>query len=331
MNTLFKVSCNPVNDLSWYTWSNFYMRELENFSDHLAQLNTTIVNLSPREKYGMSYLVEKKDIVPNSVRCLVKEMAHLIVTLRPKDGIYLLNNLTTDKFTSRALHALFSLISEEIRRTGNSHELSFHSPIEEKVKNTGFPVHADLYKMKAIFNVISYVENTNGGDVTLLSASSLNNAMDKVKTMPLNVKETINSALTHRSHDDMFDYIFDLMYGRHDWVPELTKEIEKRQFCIPAEEGIGYMLIDGMWLHGRTAISGSVVSKRLQRLVFDTEQSSAIPYLSKRKLQDINNTTKNEIRRKSKSLCVSESNDEPNNHIQWTTKSKAIRSSFPYS
>ena len=189
---------------------------------------------------------------------------------KPSEEIVLLQDLLFDDFGASELHALFSLLSAELCKD-RSCTISFHSPIESETADQGFPVHADLFCSRVLFNVISFMDDNDGGDILLLSNQQLQKAMKDCEDMPARAKNIIIKLLTNRSHKDKFNEVFDLMYRQDSWSYELIQKIDERLMRIPTKVGMGYLIIDGLWLHGRSAIRGPVHSKRLQRLVFDNK------------------------------------------------------------
>lgn len=272
MSHLFKIDETSDSSTTVYTWSDDIKQKLIYVSNELSILKTHISNICPEEPYGITYLVDERSKLKlsSTLRNTINKITSLLLIFQPENGLILLNNLTNSNFPAISLHVLFALISDNMR---NNNNYSLHSPIPEKAKDTGFPVHADLFKARTLMNVITHVGSEKGGDITLLSRAELENAMNDIVNFPLDVKNKVLAALKFRNDEDAFNYTFDLMYGKHFWVSELMKNIESRQISIPSQEGIGYILNDGVWLHGRTAILGAVSAMRLQRLIFDNSEA----------------------------------------------------------
>jgi hypothetical protein len=297
MKNIFELSVKD-NQFEWYTWSKEFRAKLILISNELNKLNTETINLFPNEIYGFTYRVNNKKL-STETESVIYEIIKELINLNPQSGLILFNNLIFDSFSSNSLHVLFALISEEMRIKYNID--SRHSPIVEKESDNGFPVHADLFKTKAIFNVISEVEENKHGEVLLLSINSLKESMNQVNIMPNHIKKRILNVLTHRIDNDMFDEIYDLMYGEHEWTSKLKNEIKKREIIFSLKQGMGYFAIDGEWLHGRNAYVGDILEKRLNRLLFNTEYTDKIPICTFKELNTKTNLSKKKSA-KSKSL-----------------------------
>lgn len=281
MNALFKRTEKSIYGLPFYTWSDHWGEIICLLGEELSNLETSVINISPAEPYGLTYDVLGDVGFSPRLRGAVDEITELLVKLNPDQGIMMFEKILLDKFTTLSLHNLFSLLSRKLNNeTGLANSQAFHSPINPETSDKGFPVHADLFKARAIFNIISRTDAFEGGDILLLPFKGLTDAMDSIDTMPLAVREYIKEALQTRMHTDAFDSIFNLIHGEYPWANDLNLEIASRQLCIPGKYGMGYFVIDGQWLHGRTKIHGPVVETRLQRLVFDTEHTMALPTAS---------------------------------------------------
>ena len=273
MNILFQQINNSNNTLSWYTWTDELKIKLSSIAEELSSINTEIINLLPNDTYGASYKCKNKTLTKKT-KDAVKFISNNLIKLEPKNGIFLFKNLIFENFSSKSLHVLFSLISEELRRTKKMKAL--HSPIVENIIDEGFPVHADLFETKTLFNVITSIEKNKHGEILLLSIEDLEKAMQSVPKLPINTKDKILDILRNKNGVDLFDNIFYLMYGDHPWSNDLKREIEKRQLWLTPEEGIGYLVIDGQWLHGRNKYLGEIKENRLNRLLFDTNTTKNI-------------------------------------------------------
>ncbi len=277
MNTLFKYSERSAYGIPFYTWSEFWVRKLSLLNEELSNLETTVINIDPNEPYGYTYAVVSDATLSSSLLDTVDIITDMLIKLNPSQGIILFEKLLFDKFTHQSLHNLFSLLSRSLTNRQNlTNSISFHSPIKTEALDKGFPVHADLFKARAILNVISRTDSFVGGDILLLSFKKLSDAMDATDSMPIEIKTYIKEALQTRMFNDAFDSIYNLIHGEHPWVNDLRIAIESNQFRIPGLYGTGYFIIDGHWLHGRTKIQGSVSETRLQRLIFDTKYTISL-------------------------------------------------------
>jgi hypothetical protein len=272
MNILFKPSGRILNDLIFYTWSDYWAKRLSLVGEELSNIETTLINIDPNEPYGLTYSTLDSWVPSQQLCCAVDNLADMLVELNPAKDIIVFEKLLLNEFTSKSLHSLFSLLSMRINeKHGFPNYVSLHSPIKSEACDRGFPVHADLFKSRAILNIISRNDEFHGGDILLISLKDLSDAMYATRSMPTQTIELIKERLNKRTSHDEFDYIFDLIHGDHPWVNDLESAIESRQICIPGSYGMGYFVIDGQWLHGRTKIHGSVSNTRLERLVFDTK------------------------------------------------------------
>lgn len=299
MNQLFE-SIGTRDNESWYTWSHSFRKKLVLIADELSTINTQLIDIFPNESYGTSYINSKDYDLSERLKNVINYMTSSLIKVTPSNGIILFKNLLFDNFSGKSLHVLFSLLSEDMRNKNNISAL--HSPIVEKKSDTGFPVHADLFRTKSLFNVITETEMNKNGNILLLSIHELEEAMNAVSYLPCEVKEVILSTLKGRAEIDSFDFIYTLMYGNNPWKDDLIDEIEKRQVCISSENGIGYLVIDGIWLHGRDKYLGEIKENRLNRLLFDTENTkniNKVPNMDNDCLVNLNISSRCRIKNKS--------------------------------
>jgi hypothetical protein len=277
MDMLFKPSGRILHDLIFYTWSDYWAKKLSLVGEELSSIETTVINIDPNEPYGLTYSTIDNWVPSKQLYCMVDNLADMLIGLNPAKGIIVFEKLLFNEFTSKSLHSLFSLLSRRINeKHGFSSYVSLHSPIKPEACDRGFPVHADLFKSRAILNIISRDDEFYGGDILLISLKDLSDAMYATRSMPTQTIELIREQLNRRASHDEFDSIFDLIHGDHPWVNDLESAIESRQICIQSSYGMGYFVIDGQWLHGRTKIHGSVSNTRLERLVFDTRYTMSM-------------------------------------------------------
>ncbi len=242
--------------------------------EELSTIRTTTINIDPTEPYGFTYAAINSSTVSKQLNNMISILVEMLVDLNPPNGLMLFEQILSDKFTADSLHGLFTLLSTRITDLHGLHRsMSIHSPINAENIDRGFPVHADLFKARALLNIISRNDKYNGGDILLISLKQFSEAMYATHSMPGTVIELIRNILTRRISHDGFDFVFDLIHGDHPWFYDLKEEIETRLICIPGLFGAGYFLVDGQWLHGRTKIYGPVLETRLERLVFDTKNT----------------------------------------------------------
>jgi len=276
MNTAFKLVDPEYYSVGLYTWSEHAKTELLRSAEELAQLSTVIEVRLPNEPYGASYTITKHCHPSNRLSDIVSLVSEELFFLDPKIGLMLFSGLIFDGLNGNHLHALFALTSNNLNLHSNGMTLSLHSPIKSYENDTGFPVHADLFKSRALFNVISENNDIYSGQTLLIPIDSLYRAMTNTRELPSGVVEFIINVLSHRVDQDFFDIVFNLMHGEHIWAEPLKANIEKEIIMLPVQAGDGYFLIDGKWLHGRAPVKGKVTTSRLQRLTFDTKATLEI-------------------------------------------------------
>ncbi|MGD1853209.1 MAG: hypothetical protein ACFB2W_03070 [Leptolyngbyaceae cyanobacterium] len=281
MNGFFRNTDRLICGLPFYTWTDQWAKTLNLLGRELSELETIIINIDPDEPYGLTYSIPKKNKISRELNKAVDNLAEMLLKISSQRGIIMFENLLSEKFTSKSLHSLFSLLSKRINdKQGLTNSISLHSPIKSESHDRGFPIHADLFKARAILNIISQVDQVEGGDIILISFEELLDAMHETSSMPTSVINFVQNIVSKRTSCDRFHSIFDLMHGNYPWVSHLEAAIETRQICIPSSYGVGYFIVDGQWLHGRTKINGPVFETRLERLVFDTEDTISLQPLS---------------------------------------------------
>jgi hypothetical protein len=325
MNVLFEKIYTEDN-LSWYTWSYTLRRKLVLISEELSLIDIQLSNLFPNEPYGTSYVSRNNINLSKISKDIVSYIAINLIKLEPSNEIMLFKNLLFDNFTAKSLHVLFTLLAAEMRIKNNIPAL--HSPIVEKYVDNSFPVHADLFKTRSLFNVVAETETDKNGDILLLSINELEEAMNAVSSLPKNIQDIILKTLKFKVDSDCFDNIYSLMYGENQWKESLSHEIEKRQITLSSQNGTGYLITDGMWLHGRKEYFGKIKENRLNRLLFDTYKTEKIPKVNIN--YPINKSIYNAKSKKSKSFIIKSKSIpyEIDNNIDSYLKDKSIATDF---
>lgn len=268
MNGLFERTGHEHGQFAYYTWCAELESRIGRHAVEFAEYRTSVHDLRPDQPYGLTYTVDEQSTVSSSASLLLTEMASRLRMVQPPAGLVLLRDLVSHRIPPAAVHGLFALLARHLGDLAGGS--AFHSPISSQRTGAGFPLHADLFSERVLFNVITEDSGGDGGEIALLSAAELRGLMAGIPELPPSVRHQIERALGLKSRSDSFDEVFALMYGSHDWVPGLRARIEAAQHLVPATCGTGYLLVDGEWLHGRTAASYPIRPSRLQRLVFDS-------------------------------------------------------------
>jgi hypothetical protein len=145
-----------------------------------------------------------------------------------------------------------------------------------------FPLHADLYIPRILFNVFEAVPDDDTGASLFLPVSTLRKLMSGITSLPYEIENLILAIIEQQSEFDGFEVLDNLLHGHWVWVRDLEHAMERKQLRIKLRPGQGYLLDDRKWLHGREAPKGGVPANRLHRLIFSGDRDCLLTSPGKR-------------------------------------------------
>jgi hypothetical protein len=261
----------PVNrQASWYTWSEPFLMFLTDAAEELTRLaNPPFVRVQGLQDYNRTYSSSPSELRDRRLARRLLGFARSLHTTRPSARLMLLDDVRNDVLGAGRLKSLFALLRGAlVELTGDEHE-AMYTPLGDVGKRVrSFPLHADLYLPRILFNVFDNVPEGDSGASTFLPVTTLAGIIPEVRLLPRVTGKRILAMFDREPASDRFDALYDLLHGDHPWVKPLELAMTSRQFRVKLHAGQGYLLNDRAWLHGREAPAGGVAEDRVHRLVF---------------------------------------------------------------
>ena len=272
ISTPANLSRLPINKYAkWYTWSKSFREFLKEVADDLQKLSVPkLIRVPGLKKYDQSFSSPTKKYLSLNGRAKLLSFARGLYMIRPARKMLFFDDLICHDLDEQRLHSLFACLRGAIIETVGDELAAMYSPLISDVgkRNLGFPLHADLYIPRVLFNVFDDVPSDDSGASIFLSVSTLKSILSQTPELPCTRRNEIIRLLYEETGVDRFENTYDLLHGDHDWVPALEAAMSQRQFRIKFQHGQGYMLNDRKWLHGREGQSCPIRKDRLHRLVF---------------------------------------------------------------
>jgi hypothetical protein len=281
ISTVFQVvSGSAIQGVQTLTWHPLFRQHLVRAAAELDAVSTQLRNFDPCSEYGLGFVAasESFQLSMETARLLGWLVESLDDLELASTGLYLFKHLITGDFSDRQLHALFTLCARRMRGDKSS-STALHSPapISSVYSDNRFPVHADLYGARALWNVFTSTSGSqSGGAVQLVSISEFESALSR-SGMSRPLADAVVSVLRGSvpGELDCFDLLYDTCYHA-PWNAAMENALRNAGHTFFPARGEGYLLLDGPWLHGRGATRADALSHRFERLTFDCKASRAL-------------------------------------------------------
>lgn len=264
--------------VSWLTWSEEFRYFLRGWAKYVRGSRRTEIKLAEHQgQYGETYchkLDTKSDpILSRQLIVFGKSLARHART----GTLIFLDDLLNRACGRRAIHLLFAALRETFVVEYRDPRSALHSPLGSDPDDQGeFPLHADLYVPRYLFNIFDDVASDGSGASVFLGVGQFDRVLHEVTSIPARVRLQIRACLGALVTSDRYDEFYDLLYGiEHPWIRELKERLRQARQRIPFERGQGYLLDDRRWLHGREAPTGRVSRNRIHRLIFDSPETAS--------------------------------------------------------
>lgn len=269
---LFKKSNESVffgnKSTSLYTWSDSFktilirLRENNSFTKYTPNL----IYYSKPTEYNYSYTIQGG--IKNDLYNLLFPYADNLYNMKVEKEIIFFSNLIDDEvIDSSMFHILITIFKDIISNEFKSDMEALYAPLT--INNSGeFPLHCDLYIPKKLFNIFDCVSNDFAGVSIFISMEDFFNISTRLKSLPIDFKETVNAMLFDKENDN-FNNFYSLLY-RNPWSEQLSNLLNFNALNYKFERGEGYMLNDRKWMHGRTDPKNKISNNRVHRLIFNS-------------------------------------------------------------
>jgi hypothetical protein len=197
---------------------------------------------------------------------------HHAVSLREwpvGERVWFFRDLLAPPFHGGAIRVVLAALRAALVHIESDRRAALCAPVAPARKDAGFPLHADLFLTTRLWLIFDEVPEDGSGASLFLSRGAFVGVLRSVEAMPRDRVREVETLLTGQLARDSFDKLYGLLHGaRHSWHQELRESLRRQADAILMKPGEGYLLDDRCWLHGRTASSGTVSSRRFHRLSF---------------------------------------------------------------
>jgi len=252
----------------WLTWSRPFLEFTKKHGALLRKSNLSQLRAIPRcQPYAATYDVDGRKYEDLINGCI--PFARSLIELDPGESVYFFRDMITEEVSSVVVKNIFALLRRSLATVSGSERAALFSPVATAKRDDGFPLHSDLFMCPRLWLVFDDVPLDQSGKSTFLSQREFHKTLLQLEAMPERVRSQLATLLESEIKHDSFDKFYDLTHAeRHPWHDELTRKLDERALKIKLMPGQGYLVNDRCWLHGRTAASGRISSKRFRRLVF---------------------------------------------------------------
>jgi hypothetical protein len=251
-----------------YTWSAPVRRAIREWSS-LADGECTLIHLGSRQRYDYTFTL-RQSASSLTQRDALQDVVEACLTLEPPGGLMFLTDLCVDGMSSTSLHRFFAALRDGISSALADDFGALYAPVRPSgnwVQH--LPLHADLYVSSLLLNVFDEVDGASP-DATFLSFEQFCTLLRKCPALPEDIAERAIRTIRESPSDDLFDEVFELLYGMTPWAASLADMLTAEALRLPARRGSGYLVADRVWLHGRAPTDRPISENRIRRLTFDT-------------------------------------------------------------
>ena len=259
---------------TWHTWSDDFRSLFGAWRRQVSRLKgPKSVRLLGGEEYDNTFSLAPSSLDDEGLARDLAAFAESLYRLRVGRRMMLLDRMTGPFLDGRELHCLLSLFRAALVSVAGDPLAALHQPLHREYKRPkAFPLHADLYVPRVLFNVFDEVPKDASGASIFLPVPVFLRMLPRVESLEGGARAEIARIITGTHREDKYEEFYRLLHdGRHAWSQELGERMTARQLKIKLRSGQGYLIDDRAWLHGREAPSCGVTKRRLHRLIFNTK------------------------------------------------------------
>jgi hypothetical protein len=259
---------------TWLTWSKEFRRFLAEWSRYARHAPTPRTKVIGRVRlYAETYWhrLDERSELGSMLHAYTRALMRHV----DRGTLCFFDGLLAEGMTRKSIHLLLAAMREVVVTVLGDRRAALYNPLGSLGKSAGdFPLHADLYAPRFLFNIFDDVPDDGSGASIFLSAGELRAALRTV-SMPNTVRMSILACQRRVSTTDRYDEFYDLLHAsRHPWSRSLRTALRRAQHVMPFTRGQGYLIDDRRWLHGRETPSGGVTQNRIHRLIFDSRETA---------------------------------------------------------
>lgn len=256
--------------VAWWTWSREFRKFLREWRAYAHRAGRPAVKLVGRRRpYGETY---SHHVEGGPLGRELNEFARSLMSSVSRGMFVCLDGLLDGACGRRGLHLLFAAMRESIVTQRNDPRAALYNPLGSTGPDEGdFPLHADLYAPRFLFNVFDDVPGDGSGASVFLAHGDFRRALRETRSLGASWRQRILRCLAPVVSGDRYDEFWGLLHGsERPWRGELRQNLRRAQHVVLFARGQGYLLDDRRWLHGREAPNGGVTRDRIHRLIFDS-------------------------------------------------------------
>ena len=216
--------------IPWLTWSEEFRYFLRGWGEYARGVKRTKVKVAERRgQYGDTFC-HRLDV--KSDGALSEQLVVFGRSLAGHAGtgaLFFFDGLLSRAYGRRAIHLLFAALREVFVAEYRDPRAALHSPLGSGRSDQGeFPLHADLYVPRYLFNIFDHIPLDGSGASVFLRVEQFHQVLREVTSMPAGIRLQIRACFAPLVASDRYDELYDLLYGtQHPWVGELTGRLRQ--------------------------------------------------------------------------------------------------------
>ena len=259
---------------AWWTWSMEFRRFLREWRAYAGEAGAPVMKLVGRRRpYGQTYAHR---VESGPLDRELNGFARSLMRSGSRGMFVCLAGLLDRTCGRRAVHLLFAAMRESIVVQRGDSRAALYNPLGSIGADEGdFPLHADLYAPRFLFNLFDDVPGDGSGASVFLGHGEFRRVLRETSSLAATWRQRILRCLAPVVSGDRYDEFWSLLHGPgRPWRGELVRNLRRAQHLVLFERGEGYLLDDRRWLHGREAPNGGVTRNRIHRLIFDSASTA---------------------------------------------------------
>jgi hypothetical protein len=251
----------------WWTWSEAFLEFVALLPDSVLRRRVFIAEIEGCAPYGDTYFLPLDSLSQQECGEFMR-FATTLLSFSCRELCFF-RHLLDPPFCSGQLHVVLALLRTALVRLAGDQRAALYSPVTTKRVDHGFRLHSDLFITTRVWLTFDAVPNDQTGASTFLSSRDLMTIIRSTRQVPSKIADYISTVMRRPIGRDSFDKLYRVLHSDENrWHEPLQCALQENMNMIRLRRGEGYLIDDRRWLHGRTAVSGKVGSKRFRRLTY---------------------------------------------------------------